>query len=209
MYAAGVSSTPGPKLSRLAALLERSPDTLAQLSRQDRVSRRQKREQKDAAAAADSKEHGENAAHRRQGKSVEGNDEAGVGSGGGADEGRLPADGGGSAALIFVAGDRSQVRFWTSGGSSFLKGNAISLANMRFPGPILLPPRHCVHANQGCGRPRTRKSFFFSFPFRIALFFGVFLSAGASSVSLDLVWGGVPLQHPSARTPHVRARPAA
>lgn len=117
VYAAGGSSTPGPKLSRLAALLERSPDTLAQLSRQDQVSRRQKR-------AQENEKREENAAQHQQQGGAGGKDEAGVGAGGGGLG--LPADGRGPPVLIFVAGDRSQVRLWANGGSCCLRETVCS-----------------------------------------------------------------------------------
>lgn len=108
VYVAGGSSTPAPKLSRLAALLERSPDTLAQLSRQDRVSRRQELEQRAAAAAEDEKRDEKTSQDRQQGRAG-GKDEASVGAGGAGAGGRLPT-GPGAPVLVFVAGDRSQVR---------------------------------------------------------------------------------------------------
>eukprot|EP00903_Cladosiphon_okamuranus_P009960 g9448.t1 len=116
VYAAYGSSIPGPKLSRLAALLERNPDTLAQLSRQDQVSRSQKRTQKAAAAtaaAAAVEERHEDAAQRQKQGSAVGKNETGVGGGGaggwGGGGGGVTADGPRPPVLIFVAGDRSQV----------------------------------------------------------------------------------------------------
>lgn len=113
VYAACGSLTPGLKISRFAALLERSPDTLAQLSRQDQVSRRQQRTQKAAAAAAAAaadEDRDENAVqHQEQGSAV-GKDETGVGRGGAGGGDVVAADGPASPVLIFVAGDRSQVR---------------------------------------------------------------------------------------------------
>ena len=91
VYAA---AAPGAKLSRLAALLERSPDTLAQLSRQEQVSRRQKRAQEDEKREEDVAQHQPH--------------EDGVGAEG--SRGGPPAGGSGPPVLIFVAGDRSQVR---------------------------------------------------------------------------------------------------
>lgn len=91
-------------MSRLIALLDRNPDTLRQLARQEEVSRRQKLLQKG----------------RRKEKAQDRSTAASAGVGGDArrgETGQEEADGEGAeeegenvdAVLIFVAGDRSQV----------------------------------------------------------------------------------------------------
>ncbi|CAM9130807.1 unnamed protein product [Ectocarpus sp. 6 AP-2014] len=103
------------KLGRLAALLERSPDTLHQLARQDQVLRRQRRGQQASTAtsagadgghvfvaAAPPQERGRHGAAR-------GEQRLGVTPGGAERERGVPASGPGPAVLVFVAGDRSQV----------------------------------------------------------------------------------------------------
>ncbi|CAM9480697.1 unnamed protein product [Ectocarpus fasciculatus] len=119
VYAAQDSATPGPKLGRLAALLERSPDTLDQLARQDQVLRRQRRGQQAfaAAAAADAgadEDHVVVAAvsPQEQGRhrAARGEEGVEVTLGGAEREGGAPASGPGPAVLVFVAGDRSQAR---------------------------------------------------------------------------------------------------
>ncbi|CAM9288404.1 unnamed protein product [Ectocarpus sp. 12 AP-2014] len=118
VYAAQDSATPGPKLGRLAALLERSPDTLHQLARQDQVFRRQRRGQQASAAAAAAADAGADeddavvaaALPQERGRhgAARGEQLLGVTPGGADREGGVPASGPGPAVLVFVAGDRSQ-----------------------------------------------------------------------------------------------------
>ncbi|CAB1103079.1 unnamed protein product [Ectocarpus sp. CCAP 1310/34] len=119
VYAAQDSATPGPKLGRLAALLERSPDTLHQLARQDQVLRRQRRGQQPssaaAAAAADASADEDDAVvaaplpqERGRHGAARGEQLLGVTPEGAEREGGVPASGPGPAVLVFVAGDRSQ-----------------------------------------------------------------------------------------------------
>ncbi|CAM9927277.1 unnamed protein product [Ectocarpus sp. 4 AP-2014] len=119
VYAAQDSATPGPKLGRLAALLERSPDTLHQLARQDQVLLRQRRGQQASAAAAAAADVGADENHvfvaaalpqeRGRHGAARGEQRLGVTPGGAEREGGVPASGPGPAVLVFVAGDRSQV----------------------------------------------------------------------------------------------------
>ncbi|CAM9626469.1 unnamed protein product, partial [Ectocarpus sp. 8 AP-2014] len=121
VYAAQDSARPGPKLGRLAALLERSPDTLHQLARQDQVLHRQRRGQRAsaaAAAAAAAADAGADDDHvvvaaalpqeRGRHGAARGEQRLGVTPGGAEREGGVPASGPGPAVLVFVAGDRSQ-----------------------------------------------------------------------------------------------------
>ncbi|CAM9243051.1 unnamed protein product [Ectocarpus sp. 13 AM-2016] len=118
VYAAQDSATPGPKLGRLAALLERSPDTLHQLARQDQVLRRQRRGQRASAAAAAAADAGADeddpvvaaALPQERGRhgASRGEQLLGVTPGGADRGGGGPASGPGPANLLFVAGDRSQ-----------------------------------------------------------------------------------------------------
>ncbi|CBJ49215.1 conserved unknown protein [Ectocarpus siliculosus] len=115
VYAAQDSATPGPKLGRLAALLERSPDTLHQLARQDQVLRRQRRGQQASTATAAGADQGHvvvaAAPPQEPGRhgAARGEQLLGVTQGGAARERGVPASGPGPAVLVFVAGDRSQV----------------------------------------------------------------------------------------------------
>ncbi|CAM9943513.1 unnamed protein product [Scytosiphon promiscuus] len=109
VYTARGSGTSVPKLARLAALLERSPATLEQLARQDDVSRKQHAADAVAALAkggADPTPGGDGSEQERE--------QNGAHIGGDAASGRTGSvsaaeSGAGSAVLIFIAGDRSQV----------------------------------------------------------------------------------------------------